>query len=290
MTHLPGGLAPRRAVERSSSLPAASASSRTRQPDLAEKYVALQKDYADLHAALFEAAQVHRRLCAPRLLRAGCFQIANEIFAVRQLPGDFFIAQERSDGVIFALGDVSGKGLAAGMWVTHLAGLVGTHAAADPTPQVIANGVNRDFCHMSAVPLASLFLGKLDPFRGTLDYCSAGHPPAFLLRADGEMEALSDGGPLVGVVASAAYTQGRVQMRPGDVLVAYSDGILDSVNASGEDFGALRLKQQLRHAEKSSADTVLFSLLGAVQDFAGGCPLEDDMSLMVVRRNTALET
>lgn len=290
MTHLPGGLAPRRAADRSSSSAPIIASGRARQADLAEKYVALQKDYADLHAALFEAAQVHRRLCAPRLLRHGNFQIANEIFAVRQLPGDFFIAQERSDGVMFALGDVSGKGLAAGMWVTHLAGLVGTHTAVDPAPQLIAAGVNRDFCRMAAVPLASLFLGKLDPFRGTLDYCSAGHPPAFLLRADGEMESLSEGGPLVGVVASAAYKQGRVQMRPGDVLVTYSDGILDSVNSDGDDFGAQRLKLQLRSSEKSSADAVLFSLLGAVQDFAGGAPLEDDMSLVVVRRNTALET
>src|SRR5919201_5269641 len=101
---------------------------------------------------------------------------------------------------------------------------------------------------MSAVPLASLFLAKLDPFRGTLDYCSAGHPPAFLLRADGEMESLSEGDPLLGVVASAAYAQGRVQMRPGDLLVTYSDGILDSVNNGGEDFGVERLKWQLRHA------------------------------------------
>jgi phosphoserine phosphatase RsbU/P len=140
------------------------------------------------------------------------------------------------------------------------------------------------------VPLASLFLAKLDPFTGVLDYCSAGHPPAFLLRASGEMESLSEGGPLVGVVALAAYAQGRVQLRPGDVLVAYSDGILDSVNQTGEDFGSERLKLQLRNAERNSADAVLFSLLGAVQDFAGGCPLEDDMSLVVVRRNTALET
>ncbi len=285
MDRFTGGLAPRRATERSSSPPVLPGH-RTRHPDLEQKYAALQKDYADLHAALFEAAQVHRRLCAPRLLRHGNFQIANEIFAVRQLPGDFVIAQEATDGVMFALGDVSGKGLAAGMWVTHLAGLVGTHAAANARPQVIAASVNRDFCRMSAVPLASLFLAKLDPFTGTLDYCSAGHPPAFLLRESGDMESLSEGGPLLGVVGSAAYAQGRVQFRPGDLLVAYSDGILDSVNSEGDDFGYERLKWQLRNAEKSSADTVLFSLLGAVQDFAGGRPLEDDMSLVVVRRNT----
>jgi hypothetical protein len=64
------------------------------QRELELKLAALQEDYADLHAALFEAAQVHRRLCAPRLVRRGEFEIASEIFAVRHLPGDFFTVAE----------------------------------------------------------------------------------------------------------------------------------------------------------------------------------------------------
>jgi serine phosphatase RsbU (regulator of sigma subunit) len=282
-----GGFAARRAAD-----VGASAAS-IRKPDtragkreLELKLAALQKDYAALHTALFEAAQVHRRLCAPRVVRHGNFEVASEIFAVRQLPGDFFTAKETTSGVLLALGDVSGKGLAASMWITHLAGLVATHTEASPEPQAIATAVNRDFCRMSAVPLATLFLATLDPFTGRLDYCSAGHPPALLLRADGWMESLSEGGPLLGVVPSASFAQGRVELRPGDVLVAYSDGVLDSTNNAGEDFGYQRLKQQLRQMEKSSADAVLFSLLGAVQDFAEGRPLEDDISLVVLRRDT----
>jgi serine phosphatase RsbU (regulator of sigma subunit) len=83
----------------------------------------LQQDYAELNTAIFEAAQVHRRLCAPSLVRHGGFDVASEIFAVRHLPGDFFSVEETSDGLILALGDIGGKGLAAGMWVTHLIGL-----------------------------------------------------------------------------------------------------------------------------------------------------------------------
>ena len=151
------------------------------------KLAALQKDYVELHTALFEAAQVHRRLCAPRLVRYGDFEIASEIFAVRHVPGDFFTVEEASGSVILALGDICGKGLAAGMWTTHLVGLVGTHTAASLEPQAIVTGVNRDFCRMSSVaPLASLFLARLDPATGRLDYCSAGHPPALLLRANGK--------------------------------------------------------------------------------------------------------
>lgn len=280
-----GGLAARRAAdEQASVVPNQNTGHRARHRELEQKFAALQKDYADLHTALFEAAQVHRRLCAPRLVRHGHFEIASEIFAVRQLPGDFFTAQESASGVILALGDICGKGLAAGMWVTHLAGLVGTHSAANPQPQAVATAVNRDFCRMSPVPLASLFLAKLDPFTGSLDYCSAGHPPALLLRADGSMELLSDGGPLLGVVPSPFFAQGSAQLRPGDALLAYSDGVLDSVNNEGEDFGSERLKRHFREVGTSTADAVLFSVLGAVQDFAEGRSLEDDLSLVVLRR------
>ena len=77
---------------------------RAQHRELKLKHAALEKDYADLHTALFEAAQVHRRLCAPRLVRHGDVEIASEIFAVRYLPGDFFTIEEAGGGVIIALG------------------------------------------------------------------------------------------------------------------------------------------------------------------------------------------
>ncbi len=88
--------------------------------ELERRLETLQKDYADLNTAIFEAAQVHRRLCAPSLIHYGRFDIASEIFAVRHLPGDFFTVEETERGLVFALGDIGGKGLAAGMWVSHL--------------------------------------------------------------------------------------------------------------------------------------------------------------------------
>jgi serine phosphatase RsbU (regulator of sigma subunit) len=279
-----GGLGTGRAVD-VQAFPPPRQNSGKRQRELELKLAALQKDYADLHTALFEAAQVHRRLCAPRLVRHGDFEIASEIFAVRHLPGDFFTVEESSSSVVLALGDIGGKGLAAGMWTTHLVGLVGTHTAASPEPQAIVTGVNRDLCRMSSVvPLTSLFLARLDSASGSLDYCSAGHPPTLLLRSDGQLESLSEGGPLLGALPAASYARGHVELRAGDVLLAYSDGILESRNNAGQEFGSERLEAQLRRARTASAETVLFSVLGAVQDFAAASPLADDMSLVVVRR------
>jgi sigma-B regulation protein RsbU (phosphoserine phosphatase) len=184
--------------------------------------------------------------------------------------------------VIIALGDVCGKGVAAGMWTPCLVGLVRAHAAVSPDPESIVTGVNREFCRMSA-PLTSLFLARLDPATGRLDYCRAGHPPALLQRADGRLESLEDGGMLLGMSADASFATGSVDLRAGDVLLAYSDGILESCNAADEQFGAERLEAHLRDAPSASADAVLFSILGAVQDFAAPHALIDDTSLVVVR-------
>ncbi|HKB68465.1 MAG TPA: PP2C family protein-serine/threonine phosphatase [Pyrinomonadaceae bacterium] len=287
-------------------------SATARRQELELKLTDLQQHYAELRTEIFEAAQVHRRLCAPRQLRFGNFEVASEIFAVRHLPGDFFTVQQQFDGVVFALGDICGKGLAAGMWTTHLVGLLGARMAVNTTLEGIVAGVNRDICLLkSFMPLVSLFIAKLDPNTGLVKYCSAGHPPAFLLRANGELELLSDGGMVLGVVAAAPYVCGSFVLGEGDMLMVYSDGITESQNVAGEEFGYGRLEDQLRRAaggagdkraevagdsrvetetpgpQARTADGVLFSVLGAVQDFAAACPLVDDMSLAVICRQPA---
>jgi serine phosphatase RsbU (regulator of sigma subunit) len=256
-----------------------------------QKLETLQRDYAQLNTAVFEAAQVHRRLCAPSLVRHGAFDIASEIFAVRHLPGDFFCVEETREGLVLALGDIGGKGLAAGMWVTHLIGLIRTHTGVSSDPEAIVAGVNRDIARLSPVePLSSLFVARLDSVTGRLDYCSAGHPPALLLRVDGQMELLSVGGPVLGAVQKARFDRGSVLLGARDLLLVCSDGILESFNEADQEFGSKRLEAELRRAQGASAESVLFSVLGAVQDFAAPRPLTDDMTLVIVKNNrTATE-
>src|SRR5256886_8442014 len=237
-------LASRRAVDRATPATPRRGAAQNQPSDSDVKLAALQTDYADLNTAIFEAAQVHRRLCAPRLLHFEEFEIASEIFAVRHLPGDFFTVEETDDGVIVALGDICGKGLAAGMWTTHVAGLVRVHSGRTSEPEEIVAGVNADLSRMSALrPFASLFLANLDSSTGSLNYCSAGHPPALVLRENGKLESLSEGGLLLGVLDDAAYVRGTVQLNAGDMLVVYSDGILESRNLAGEEFGYERLER-----------------------------------------------
>ena len=284
---LSGGLAARFAVGvQPSSLSRLGFGTQTGEQELELKLAALQKNYADLHSELSEASQVYRRLCAPRLVSHGDFELASETFGARHVPGDFIAVRDTADTAILALGDVSGKGLAAGIWTPLLLGLLGIHLDSKE-PEAIVTGMNRDLCRAAiGAPLASLFLGRLNSDTGRLDYCSAGHPPALLLGADGHLESLSDGGPLLGAVSGASFVKGSVELRDGDVLVVYSDGILEAHNYADQEFGFDQLEAEMRRAPGSSADEVLFSVLGAVQDFVGGCPQGDDMSLLILRRRT----
>jgi sigma-B regulation protein RsbU (phosphoserine phosphatase) len=252
---------------------------------LKSKLAALQSDYAELRNAVVAAAQVHRRLCAPRLVRRGDYEIASEVFAHRHVPGDFFTVDEAHDCTFLVLGDICGKGLAAGMWITHLIGLIRAQTAVNHEPRMIVSNINRDLCSiLTMAPLASLFVARLDPATGMLDYSSAGHPPALLMRTGGDMQRLSEGGPLLGVVSAAQFEGGTTRLETGDVLLAFSDGILEARDETEEEFGYQRLENELRNAFSGTADALLFSILGAVQDFAATQPVMDDMSLAVVRR------
>jgi sigma-B regulation protein RsbU (phosphoserine phosphatase) len=261
--------------------------SRASYQELESKYAALQNEHAVLQNAIAEAERVYRYLCAPHLIRHGNFEIASEVFAVRHLPGDFFTLQEVGGYLLLALGDISGKGLSAGMWTTLLVGLLRRHAIKSHDPATIVARVNEDLCQMSSImPLTSLFLARLDPFTGQLDYCNAGHPPAFLLRSSGKIDSLTEGGPLLGVIPEISYDADRIELSDGDVLLAYSDGVNETRNGADEEFGYRRLETHLRSSQKSSADMILFSLLGAVQSFAGASQLADDISVVVVRGAT----
>jgi sigma-B regulation protein RsbU (phosphoserine phosphatase) len=88
------------------------------------------------------------------------------------------------------------------------------------------------------------------------------------------------------VIAATPYVKGSCELGPGDVLMVYSDGITESQNCAGEEFGDARLEAQLRLARSGDANAMLFSMLGAVQDFAAASPLVDDMTLAIIRRDS----
>jgi len=267
------------------SLAAAAGSDFTDNPQfLADELNALRREQAKLQQAIFEAAQVQRRLCAPRDLNWGEYEIAGEIFPVRYLSGDFFKVMEQGPALGLAVGDIAGKGLTAGIWQAHLMGLLQRAARRHVDPALVVAEVNKELCEDGEPPLTALFFARIDPHKNELLYSNAGLPAPLLLRSDKTQERLEKGGPMLGALKSAGFESGSLVFNPGDMLVAYSDGVTECRNPADDEFEMLRLIAATNAVAGVSASKALFSLLGTVLDFADTGSPGDDLTLLVVRR------
>jgi serine phosphatase RsbU (regulator of sigma subunit) len=256
---------------------------------LRDELDSVRRDHAKLQQAIYEAAQIQRRLCAPRELVWGEFEIAGEIFPVRHLSGDFFKVMKLDAMLGITVGDIAGKGLSAGIWQAHLMDLIQRCARIHVLPADAVAAVNRELCRdQNEPPIAALFFARLDPQSGELVYCNAGLPPPLLLRRDKSVERLEQGGPMLGALQAATYSSGSVRLNPGDLLLAYSDGLTECRNSMEEEFEMERLTAAAKAIGDATANQVLFSTLGAVLDFADACTPEDDLTLLVVRRREAV--
>jgi serine phosphatase RsbU (regulator of sigma subunit) len=245
-----------------------------------------QREKGELDRQLFEAAQIQRRLSGPRVLRRGNLDCAREVFAAGYLSGDFTLFWAHGAKILAVIGDIAGKGLPAGMWFTHLVGLLQHYAVLGAEPSSVATEVNRHLCSLRPLaPFVTMFLAEIDSASGEFVYCTAGHFPPVLLRANDHVLSLETGGPLLGALAESAYEDGRQRLEPGDTILAYSDGVLECRNKHDEEFGLDRFISEARRSKRDSAQMAVLALLGAVQDFAAGSPLCDDTSLLVVRRS-----
>jgi serine phosphatase RsbU (regulator of sigma subunit) len=245
----------------------------------------VRREQAKLQQAIYEAAQIQRKLCAPRELVWGEFEIAGEIFPVRHLSGDFLKVMELDSALGLTVGDIAGKGLSAGIWQAHLMGLMRRCARKHADPAAAVAEVNAELCQdQDEPPIAALFFARLDPQENELVYCNAGLPAPLLLRQDKAVERLEKGGPMLGALQGAAYDSGSVRLNPGDMLLAYSDGVTECRNSKDEEFEIGRLSAAANAVGGASANQVLFSTLGAVLDFADACSPEDDLTLLVIRR------
>lgn len=269
-------------IPRSSAL----AEAATLPSDLAtDELNSLRVEHAKLQQAIFEAAQVQRRLCMPREVSWREFEIAGEIFPVRYLSGDFFKVMQFRSGPALALGDIAGKGLSAGIWQTHVMGLLHRAARRNVDPGRVLAEVNRNLCRDEGrPPLTALFFGRINAQTNEFTYCNAGLPVPLLLRDDGTLERLNEGGPMLGAVPHGLYQTGRVILNPGDMLVAHSDGVTECRNSHDREFDMQRLTDAARAVAGTAASKALFSLLGTVLDFADSCSPGDDITLLVLRR------
>jgi sigma-B regulation protein RsbU (phosphoserine phosphatase) len=148
--------------------------------------------------------------------------------------------------------------------------------------------INRTVCqNVPSSKFVTFFLAALDPGTGRLDYVNAGHNPPLLVRAGGEVETLSDGGLVLGMFDNVVYDGGRVEMRSRDTLVIYSDGVTETWDPEGEEWGEDKLIELVARGRAAGADALQNAILAEIERFEQGARATDDRTLVVLKREAA---
>jgi sigma-B regulation protein RsbU (phosphoserine phosphatase) len=127
-----------------------------------------------------------------------------------------------------------------------------------------------------------MFYGELE-LNGVFIYVNAGHPAPFHLAADGTVRNMEEGGPVLGPLPGATYERGFVIMKPGDLMVFYTDGICETRRGgTDEEYGVDRLLEVVRNRQGRPAQEIVDAIFADVQSFAGDAPAEDDRTVVVV--------
>ena len=183
-----------------------------------------------------------------------------------------------------AVGDVSGKGISAALLMASLqASLRGQSIAGVHNLAALMHNINLLVHEASAANrYATFFYGEYHLAQRRLEYVNAGHNPPIILR-DEKVIRLEAGGPVVGLLKQARYQQAHCHLEPGDVLIAFTDGVSEAMTAEGEEWGEERFIKAAQECIELGAAEIITRLMAGADAFAAGAPQHDDMTLVVVK-------
>jgi len=231
-----------------------------------------------------EDARLIQRALLPSAMPAvpGC-EIAARWEPASDFGGDCYDALRLGGGRVgVSIADVCGKGLPAAFLMSNLQASVRAFAAQQSSPRYVAAGINRALCGNPALrTFATFFYGVIDTTTRTLTFSNAGHNPPILVRADGQVERLSTGGMVLGVMESVAYEQRETRLQSGDRLVLFTDGLNEAENSAGADFGDDQLVDTVVAHRAQPAAILLETVFNRVREFTGG-RFADDATLIAI--------
>lgn len=204
---------------------------------------------------------------------------------MRALGGDFYdFMPLPHDGLALAVGDASGKGLAAALMISNVQSSVRTAASfAGSDGLAVITAVNRQVQASSLEDrFATLFYGVYDGTKRRLQYVNAGHNPPLVIRRDGSIIALEAGGAPVGVFADSSYEQGTVELNPGDLILAYTDGVIEATDPAKREWGVKGLRKAATRNRSLPADEIVEAIFMSMDEFSRGRQT-DDATVVVVR-------
>ncbi len=220
------------------------------------------------------------------------FEVVGASIPSREIGGDYFdFLVQGDDQIGIAIGDVSGKGMPAALLMSNLQASLHGQVLHPGSVSGVVERVN-DLMVKSTDPhmFATFFYGLLDASKASFTCTNAGHNPPILLRADDQIEELTTGGLLLGMLGDQVYQQDTVELAPGEIIVLYTDGITEAVGPAAEEddyeamFGEEALFEVLRRNRHLPAAGIKDAILDAVATHTSGMAQSDDITLVVIRR------
>jgi sigma-B regulation protein RsbU (phosphoserine phosphatase) len=242
-----------------------------------EEQRALEKD-------LVLAAGIQKALLPPQDWFVDGWQARYHYQPANLVSGDYCDLIESDHGFFFLLGDVSGKGVAASMLMSHLHATFRSLAGQNLSLQKMVEHANRLFAESTnAGQFATMVVGSAEP-NGKVTYVSAGHLPLFHISEAGVRARESTGVPL-GMFCSTNFPVCELTLAPGDKLLLYTDGFTEIFNAAGDEFGVARVHSLAKRHGATEPQAILNACLDEIRAFSPATKQTDDLTLMVLHRS-----
>jgi serine phosphatase RsbU (regulator of sigma subunit) len=235
---------------------------------------------------LSQAADIQGRMLPEKAPDVPGADLAGFNMACRTVGGDYYDFFKYPDGrVALTLGDVSGKGMPASLMMMALHARVQVLAEEPGNLAQFMTRINKATCaKCPSNRFITFFFSILNAATGELVYGNAGHNPPIIVRANGAAEMLTGGGPVLGILSIAPYSEMHAQLNNGDMLVIYSDGVTEANNVAYEEFDEERFIEVLQANRTRSAQEIVQAVINAVTEFTAGAPQADDITLLVAKR------
>jgi serine phosphatase RsbU (regulator of sigma subunit) len=258
-------------------------------------YVAVALENAWLHRELLAKQRMESDLALARGVQRGLlpeqppilekFEIGVAYTPSLMVGGDYYdFLRLKPDSLLAVIADVEGKGVASALMMANLHAALHTLVAHVHALEHVVESVNNMILSDSRThKLLSMFVTVIEHRQRVLHYINAGHVPPTVIRRDGEIVQLSEGGMVMGAFSGIAFKRGRIQLGPGDIVAAYTDGITEATDVHGEQYGLERLVDLLRMEQAAPAPQIVETVLSVVDRFSQGGSHEDDRVILVLK-------
>lgn len=268
---------------------------------LALRVVTRQRKMADALAAsqqrMEQELQIGREIQMSLLPASLPEEPEFSVFALCQpafeVGGDFYDHYfVKKNQLCFCIGDVSGKGVPAALFMSVAKTMIRNYAYGGKigTADIVREANQRISAHNPASMFCSLFIAILDIKSGFLVYTNAGHNPPFLMNNDGSLELVKGKhGPVMGACDEIAYREETIQMKPGDTIIVYTDGVTEAIGQNGDWYTVDRLRDFLMGCQSASPSTIVTAVAADVEQFKGSAQQADDITMICLQYRGSTE-